>query len=200
MRASSTASSASWLCLPHAVKAAASPFWKTTSQLSTLSGTHSALYVGWVITLASINNVCCVWQTFAWCLATLGKIPEFNSRPVCYVCSSHSFSLSESRVGWRHYRIYVLYVSYCNKFHENTKTTKNWPYKKFVCVAKTWYRLFFCFTNRRPHCCLGWHVPSLTWKWTLPFISSQCHIHSQGAENTANTTIVHQMCIHLQLK
>lgn len=46
--ASSTASSASWLCLHHAVKAAVSPSWKTTYRLSTLCGTRSVLYVGWV--------------------------------------------------------------------------------------------------------------------------------------------------------
>lgn len=64
VRASSTASSASWLCLLRAAKAAANPSWKTTSQRSTLSGTQSALYVGWVFHwgFEGCLNVCCIWQ------------------------------------------------------------------------------------------------------------------------------------------
>lgn len=55
--ASSTASSASWLCLRRAVKAAVSPFWKTTYQLSTLCGTHSVSYVGWVFLWISPSSL-----------------------------------------------------------------------------------------------------------------------------------------------
>lgn len=77
VRASSTANSAFWLCLLLAVKAAANLFWKTTSQLSTLFGIHSALSVGWVflcrlcpkvmsVMLAEICLVCAVGLKLKW--------------------------------------------------------------------------------------------------------------------------------------
>lgn len=104
VKASSTASSASWLCSLPAVKAAASPFWKTTSQLSTLSGTRSASYVGWVsvplwgLKDVSINNVCCVLQN----ICSVRSAVKWSGVwfPVCYGCSFY-------RRGWTTF-IFIL--------------------------------------------------------------------------------------------